>query len=100
MRKLTVLLLAGAFLVITGGTSVAGDKDFAILVCGSGAVGVPDVVSLDATFDIPDECVFGASCSGCAKAVTKVGKLKLVDTLVAGNIWMIFSTKKTVFRDD
>ena len=101
MRKLTVLLLSVALLVITGGASVAGDdddKDFAVLVCGAGTFGVPDVISLDAAFAIPGACEFGDSCSGCAKAVTEVGKLKLVDTLVAGNVWMIFSTKKAVLK--
>ncbi len=103
MRKLTVLLLSVALLVITGGASVAGDdddKDFTILVCGPGTFGVPDVISLDATFAIPDECDNGDSCSGCAKAVTEVGKLKFVDTLVAGEsgVWMIFSTKKAVLK--
>ena len=100
MRKLIVLLLAGALLVITGGASVAGGKEFAVLVCGPGEF-FPDVITIDATFDIPAECGVADSCSGCAKAVTEVGKLKLVDTFVAGEsgVWMIFSTNKAVLKD-
>ena len=104
MRKLTVLLLAGALLVITGGASVAGDdddKDFAVLICGSGGAGFPDVVGFDASFaitEVSEACIVALSCSGCAKAATEFGQVKLVDTFLAGNVWMIFSTKKAVLK--
>ena len=98
MRKLTVLLLAGALLVITGGTSVAGGKDFALLFCGTAEDPPVDVARFDASIDMPAECARTYSCSGCAKALTDVG-MKLVDTLVTPDLLMIFSTKKRV-RDD
>ena len=79
MRKLTVLLLSGAILAITGGVSVVRADGFAILQCvGPGAPGFI-VGVVDTSFDTPEECVQGNSCSKCAAAITKEN-LKLVDS--------------------
>ncbi len=104
MRKLTVLLLAGALLAITGGASVARAEDFAIRVCGIGA-SRPDIIRIDTSFGTPDGCEFdfstSKSCSVCVDAITKGGKLKLVDVIdLDPNIMMLFSTKKGVLKDD
>ncbi len=86
MRKLTVLLLSGAFLAITGAASVARADGFAILQC----VGREDwsVEGVDTSFATPTpECDSGASCSGCAHAITESGDLKLTDSnLSRGNL--------------
>ncbi len=83
MRKLTVLLLSGAILAITGGVSVVRADGFAILQCvGPGQPTGWAVGDVDTSFDTPEECVQGNSCSKCAHAITKWG-LKLVDSNVS-----------------
>ncbi len=84
MRKLTVLLLSGAILAITGGVSVVRADGFAILQCiGPGHPGVIGigwfVTGVGTSFDTPEECVELKSCSKCVAAITKEN-LKLVDS--------------------
>jgi hypothetical protein len=99
MRKLTVLLLAGAFLAITGGASGARAEDFAILTCGMRGPFV-EVIRTDISFDIPEVCMPAPekSCSKCVDAITEGGNLKLVDVFVDPDILMIFSRKKGVLK--
>ena len=67
---------------------------FAILGCVNLTVG-----DVDTSFDTPEECVQGNSCSKCAHAITESGDLKLVDSnlsrgnLPIGIIEMIFAEK-------
>ncbi len=89
MRKLTVLLLSGAILAITGGVSVVRADGFAILQCVGPAAGPGFRVNVvDTSFATPTpECDSGASCSGCAHAITESGDLKLTDSnLSRGNL--------------
>ncbi len=81
MRKLTVLLLSGAILAITGGVSVVRADGFAILQCvGPGPPHGFEVDVVNTSFDTPEECVRGNSCSKCAHAITESGNLKLADS--------------------
>ena len=53
--------------------------------------------ALDTSFDTPEECVDGNSCSKCVAAITESGDLKLVDSnlsrpnLAEGIILMMFA---------
>jgi len=85
MRKLTVLLLSGALLAITGGVSVAEADEFAILQCfGGGADAGFSVWSVDTSFDTPAECAVKStdreSCSKCVQAITERWNLELAVT--------------------
>ncbi len=92
MRKLTVLLLSGAILAITGGVSVVRADGFAILRCLNMTVSP----AADTSFDTPEECAEGNSCSKCVDAFTERG-LTLADVnqsrgnLPIGIIHMIFA---------
>ena len=97
MRKLTVLLLSGALLAITGGASVARAEDFALVLCARHGTDI-QVVASNANFQLPrSTCRNFASCSECLAAITGRG-LNLVDTIVMGDILMIFSTQKGVLK--
>ena len=102
MRKLTFLLLAGALLVITGGTSVAGDKNFAILECflrGGDASFVVGAFSHSFDERVP-ECRGGNPCAPCAAETIGRG-LILVETQMSStpdSIQMLFTTKKAVLK--
>jgi len=102
MRKLTVLLLSGALLAITGGASVARAEDFALVLCGRGE-GNFLVVAFDANFGLPEGTCGGfTSCSVCLAAITEMD-LKLVETEMIpdrDSIQMLFTTEKAVLRDD
>jgi len=69
---------------------------FAILSC-LGTAGGWAVSGADTSFDTPEECVEGNSCSKCAHAITESGDLKLADSnlgrgnLPGGIIEMIFA---------
>ena len=99
MRKLTVLLLSGALLAITGGASVARAEDFALVLCGRMSVDFV-VFASNANFGLAGTCVSGTSCSVCLAATTEMG-LKLVETQMSFDpdvIQMIFTTKKAVLK--
>ena len=109
MRKLTVLLLSGALLAITGGASVARGGEFAMLECSLTFLPLPApgwaVGRIDTSFDTPEECVGGIkSCSKCAAAMIQSGHLKLVDTSLTrtsetfGDIQMVFT--ESIAGDD
>ena len=112
MRKLTVLLLTGAFLAIIGGASVARGGEFAIMVCqpeflpGGPPFGGYIVLRVDTSFDTPEECVGGfKSCSKCVAAITDSGDLKLTNSELGNeglgqfSITMIFAEKKNKRKD-
>ncbi len=81
MRKLTILLLSGVFLAVTGGASVARGEDFAILLCVANEDSFV-VRKADTSFTRPaPACDGGSSCSQCVDAITEEG-LKLVATSV------------------
>ncbi len=71
---------------------------FAILQCvGPGPPHGFEVDVVNTSFNTPEECVRGNSCSKCAHAITESGDLKLVDSnlsrpnLVEGIILMMFA---------
>ncbi len=91
MRKLTVLLLSGALLVITGGASVARGGEFAIIECFPTWLPPPapgyHVTKIDTSFETPEECVGEAfkpvgikSCSKCVAVIIQSGNLQLADS--------------------
>ena len=101
MRKLTVLLLSGALLAITGGASVAGDKDVAILECIlMGGPGVFVVAGFSHSFDEPPlECAQGDPCAPCAAETIGRGLILVKEHQSKfGDFRMIFTKKKAVLK--
>ncbi len=100
MRKLTVLLLSGALLVITGGASVAGDKDFAILECFvTGPPGSFIVGAFSRSFDeLPLECAGDLPCAPCAAEIIGRGLILVEEHQETDGLQMIFSTRKGVLK--
>ena len=102
MRKLTVLLLSGALLAITGGASVARAEDFALVLCGRMSVDFV-VLASNANFGLPaGTCGPADSCTLCLATITEMG-LKRVETQMSIDpdaIQMLFTTEEEDDDDD
>ena len=99
MRKLTVLLLSGALLAITGGASVARAEDFALVMCARMSSDFV-VIASNANFGLAGTCGSSTSCSDCLAAITETG-LKLAETQMSTTpdaFQMLFTTKKAVLK--